>query len=169
MSRFIDSAQRSRVPKQAPSKTKPIDPSPGMPRNRSFSNVVLDLLQQVRAEKKRAPYFSPSNRSKLAQYLLLLAKLGADIPGDDHARLFRANLYEQPPMHPRRTLDQYYFSTLKDTTARDKDQVVYRGTRTRTLENDDSHEPRIVMVDQLWLWILDDSMFCKALTPRYLC
>lgn len=158
MSRFIDSAQRSRVPKQAPSKTKPVDPSPDMPRNRSFSNVVADILQQVGAEKKRARYFPPS-RSWLAQYLLLLAKLGADVPSDDHARLFRANIHREPPMHPRRTLDQYYFSTLKDTILRDKDQVVYRGTKTRSFEGSSWHEPQIVMVDQLWLWILDDSSF----------
>ncbi|KAK3938190.1 hypothetical protein QBC46DRAFT_441401 [Diplogelasinospora grovesii] len=36
---------------------------------------------------------------------------------------------ESSPLHPRRTLDQAYYGTLKSTKWRDRDQVVYRGTR----------------------------------------
>lgn len=38
-------------------------------------------------------------------------------------------LFSDPPLHPRRTLDQAYFRTLKTTKVRDRDQVVHRGTR----------------------------------------
>jgi len=70
-------------------------------------------------------------------------------------RLLRDNLHSNPPLHIRRTLDQSYFLTLDDTAARDKDQVVYRETREgRSFY---SMNTRVVMVDQLWLWILDDS------------
>jgi hypothetical protein len=108
-----------------------------------------------------------------------------------------------PPLHIRRTLDQSYFFTLKDTTHRDKDQVVYRQTKMRKEESYDGRSrksrsrveqkqdamkdtgsgqkmhlrnrcaetnsrreasftklvgvARVVMVDQLWLWILDES------------
>ncbi|KAK7974381.1 hypothetical protein PG989_016229 [Apiospora arundinis] len=48
----------------------------------------------------------------------------------------------------RRTLDQYFFPGL-DTTGRDQDQVVYRYTKERY------PEPRLFMVDQLWLWVLN--------------
>jgi hypothetical protein len=69
---------------------------------------------------------------------------------------------EEAPLHIRRTLDQAYFLTLADTSHRDKDQVVYRGT-TPTKKEISSNEvssnnvTRVVMVDQLWMWILDES------------
>lgn len=50
--------------------------------------------------------------------------------------------------HPRRSLDQYYYSKLPDTTQRDRDQVVSKYMK------DLSGEPKMIMVDQLWLWIL---------------
>jgi hypothetical protein len=101
------------------------------------------------------PKIPHSPTAQLAEYLGLLAKLASDIPSDPNAKLFRASLHKDPPIHPRRTLDQYYFSTLKNTTSRDRDQVVYRGTKKE--KSNFMDEPRIVMVDQLWLWILDDS------------
>jgi hypothetical protein len=101
--------------------------------------------------------------------------------------LLRKDLHKKPPLHPRRTLDQSYYWTLRSTKKRDRDQVVYRGTApvrdfmhhhncqkklgdcdhrhcTWTKEDgcrqclqDIRKVPRVVMVDQLWLWILDGS------------
>jgi hypothetical protein len=101
--------------------------------------------------------------------------------------LLRDNLHKTPPLHPRRTLDQSYYWTLKTTKKRDRDQVVYRGTAPhkefmhhhsckKKKEQCDHHHcnwtkeegcsqcqhdirkvARVVMVDQLWLWILDRS------------
>jgi len=73
-------------------------------------------------------------------------------------RLLRDYVKADPPLHIRRTLDQYYFVSLDDTNQRDKDQVVYRGTLDKEKNRVQS---RIVMVDQLWLWILDDSKHPK--------
>ena len=53
----------------------------------------------------------------------------------------------------RRTLDQYTYSTLDDTTSRDQDQVVFRYTRDHSSLN----EPVILMVDQLWLWMINEG------------
>jgi hypothetical protein len=55
-----------------------------------------------------------------------------------------------PPLQLRRTLDQYFYNHLKSTSQRDSDQVVYRHTKM-------AFEPKIFMVDQLWLWIFDDG------------
>jgi hypothetical protein len=55
-----------------------------------------------------------------------------------------------PPLQLRRTLDQYFYTHLKNTSQRDSDQVVYKHTKL-------TFEPKIFMVDQLWLWILDDG------------
>lgn len=56
----------------------------------------------------------------------------------------------EPSLHIRRTLDQSYFLNLNDTSQRDQDQVVYRATRGH------GSLTRVVMVDQLWLWVLDE-------------
>lgn len=83
-------------------------------------------------------------------------------------QLMMEYLHVQPPLHPRRTLDQAYYGALRSTGTRDRDQVVYRGTTPQSHDcigmeacqqcNEDIRKtPRIIMVDQLWLWILDAS------------
>jgi hypothetical protein len=62
-------------------------------------------------------------------------------------KLIHAYLLDASPLHPRRTLDQYYYAA-GDTEERDQDQVVYRYCKKKEIE------PRVFMVDQLWLWIL---------------
>jgi hypothetical protein len=64
-----------------------------------------------------------------------------------------AYLNVKSPIHPRRTLDHSRYPTLcgDDINIRDSDQVVYRHTKGLGLK------PRLMMVDQLWLWIIDES------------
>lgn len=59
---------------------------------------------------------------------------------------------------PRRTLDQYFYSHLDNTAHRDKDQVVYRYTKTE--------DPKIFMVDQMWLWIINGGL-CNPTASHY--
>lgn len=66
------------------------------------------------------------------------------------AYLFPTNPGEIPPLQPRRTLDQYFYTHLENTSQRDADQVVYRYTLGTS-------EAKIFMVDQLWLWILNEG------------
>jgi hypothetical protein len=73
------------------------------------------------------------------------------------------------PLHCRRTLDQYSYYMLDTTERRDKDQVVYRWVKNRDdpvrahaagdkMESVDPQKPiPILMVDQLWLWVLPDG------------
>jgi hypothetical protein len=56
--------------------------------------------------------------------------------------------------HVRRTLYQYFYTGEIDTTARDEDQAVLR--LQLRLSNP---EPKIIVVDQLWLWILSHGRF----------
>lgn len=57
--------------------------------------------------------------------------------------------YWKHDLHMRRTLDQYFYHGI-DTTQRDNDQVVWRYCdKYRRPE-----EPKLFMVDQLWMWIL---------------
>jgi hypothetical protein len=57
-------------------------------------------------------------------------------------------LNEGSSLHPRRSLDQFFYSRLSDTTTRDNDQVVSK----HTLRSPGG--PKMVMVDQLWLWVI---------------
>jgi hypothetical protein len=113
----------------------------------------------------------------LGNLLLDAAKLYENMDGYTDEKLMRNYLTSKPPLHPRRTLDQSYYWTLKQTNYRDKDQIVYRGTAphseslhhacgknttSRSLTcvqctEDIKKIPRLVMVDQLWMWILDES------------
>jgi hypothetical protein len=61
-----------------------------------------------------------------------------------------SNPGQLPPLQLRRTLDQYFYTHLWSTYERDTDQVVLRYTAA-----DPGMEPKIFMVDQLWLWILN--------------
>lgn len=67
-----------------------------------------------------------------------------------HENLVRAYVNEPLPLHVRRTLDQYFYYTLPDKSIRERDldQVLWRHTKDTN--------PRILMVDQLWLWIIDN-------------
>ena len=62
----------------------------------------------------------------------------------------------------RRSLDQSYYSSLEDTFERDNDQVVDRFARGLRAPGGkelwpSEHEP-ILMVHQLWLWVVDGKM-----------
>lgn len=102
-------------------------------------------------------------RNALAKYFWHVAKLHQIIDEAADGRLVEDHLYSTPPLHMRRTLEQFYYWTAEDTSRRDKGQVVCRGTRYYGDEKSPEASTRIVMVDQLWLWILDDS---KSREPK---
>ncbi|KAL4785477.1 hypothetical protein BJX76DRAFT_324360 [Aspergillus varians] len=83
-------------------------------------------------------------------------------------------LGNEPPIHVRRTLDQFGYPNLRSTVARDDDQMLWKRTKKTINLNDelgnsipfqdgpDPQNPRFVdgkvlMVDQLWLWIVDQK------------
>lgn len=71
---------------------------------------------------------------------------------DRYERLVWTYLYDEHPLHIRRTLDQSYYSTLDNTEARDVDQIPYKYFNQHF--KDSTMHP-VLMVDQLWLWVLD--------------
>ncbi|KAK8099527.1 uncharacterized protein PG998_012768, partial [Apiospora kogelbergensis] len=121
--------------------------------------------QKTEEVTKRRMTSEPTEwRHHLANYLLTLAQVAEQIDYDADERLLRKYVTEDPPLHIRRTLDQYYFVTLDDTSQRDKDQVVYRGTLDKKWNISQS---RVVMVDQLWLWILDGNTIITSFPRRW--
>ncbi|EEH19036.2 hypothetical protein PABG_01355 [Paracoccidioides brasiliensis Pb03] len=85
------------------------------------------------------------------------------IPFDEH--LVKGYLLPSNPtdssLQLRRTLDQYFYTHLSTTAARDSSQVVFRYTERN------SPEPKIFMVDQLWLWILNDDTVISCFPQRW--
>lgn len=96
----------------------------------------------------------PAKRSPLGDYLMAVAEVYEAMDIEPDMKALRENLHKSPPLHPRRTLDQSYHWKLENTGRRDEDQVVYRGTKAgRSIYR----TTKTVMVDQLWLYILDES------------
>lgn len=128
-----------------------------------MANIARDQMSQpdrpvgmLQTERKGHHAWRPQN--PLAKYIWHVAKLHQIIDEAADGALIKDHLFSSPPLHMRRTLEQFYYWTAEDTTRRDKDQVVCRATKHYSDDPDDDSTSRIVMVDQLWLWILDDSM-----------
>lgn len=94
-------------------------------------------------------HYETDERRDLMSAAIKRAQHGRDLPNESSRddMLVQAYLNATPPLHPRRTLDQFFYHGI-DTSDRDKDQVVYRYCKRRGLE------VKIFMVDQLWLWVL---------------
>lgn len=69
-------------------------------------------------------------------------------------------------LHVRRTLDQYFYPN-SSTVARDKDQVVGRYQAIQSNMDAYDFDPNIIMVDQLWLWVIDSNLIITAFPQRW--
>ncbi|KAI9150693.1 hypothetical protein HJFPF1_10469 [Paramyrothecium foliicola] len=135
---------------------------------RTQTRNIVTLLQQKTEKsqswsRKGGGLFQEKKQKPLLKYLINAAKVFNAIDHEADEELIRANLHKNPPIHVRRTLDQYYFLTLDDTSTRDRDQVVYRETGAG--RPGAGRSSRVVMVDQLWLWILDDTLYSWNFLP----
>ncbi|KAF2218469.1 hypothetical protein BDZ85DRAFT_270281, partial [Elsinoe ampelina] len=73
------------------------------------------------------------------------------------------NAAEHNPLHFRCTLDQYRYYSLRDITTRDNDQTL---TRLHKRDPPLTDTP-LLMVDQLWLWKLDDRCVLTCFPERW--
>ncbi|KAE8337501.1 hypothetical protein BDV24DRAFT_177478 [Aspergillus arachidicola] len=143
----------------------PISP-PGEPRDPQLAlylhwDTYWNLLQRRKVIEKRLQ----QGRSKpVPEYI-----------SESHVetRLIWKFLGAEPPIHIRRTLDQYGYPNLRSTVARDDDQMLWKRTRKVVdlshelgssiplQDNPDSSKTfvdgKVLMVDQLWLWIVDEK------------
>ncbi|MBE3050004.1 hypothetical protein IMZ48_47385 [Candidatus Bathyarchaeota archaeon] len=77
----------------------------------------------------------------------------ANLPDQSRAvySAMRDDCRKTSSLHPRRTLDQFFYSTLPETSVRDRDQVVSKNTGTSR------GGKKMVMVDQMWLWVVESA------------
>lgn len=107
--------------------------------SKSAANVAPPL-PNIRTQNE--PHESIFRREKMLVEKYLLAEL-------DHDKNSRHLL------HVRRTLDQSLYHNLKDTKNRDADQTVRRYQKMLYPGKTPDEVPfAVIMVDQLWLWIL---------------
>ncbi|KAK3370744.1 hypothetical protein B0T24DRAFT_299103 [Lasiosphaeria ovina] len=188
---------------------------------RSMSQLFKDVA--IHIDTDRHGRLKLKNMNPLGQYLLDAARLYEGMSTWRDQNMLEKYLYHEPPLHPRRTLDQSYYWTLKTTKVRDRDQVVYRGTNmdlefchklhkkepekketllskwmrvrpatpspdspkseneyqwtdhwSRTDEhgcdhckNDIKKVSQLIMVDQLWMWVLDEQTIVTSFPRRY--
>ncbi|KAL1861709.1 hypothetical protein Daus18300_008678 [Diaporthe australafricana] len=165
-------------------------------------------------------YGCPRPKNRLAKVLIKAARLYEQMMTYPDQRIMEKDLFSDPPLHPRRTLDQAYFWRLRTTRSRDRDQVVYRHTnaefahkyrpqdaaqkggrtpatskmsQSRAIDDQANTEnwqwsrhgefeetygcgqcdadirkvPRAIMVDQLWMWVLDQDTILTCFPQRY--
>lgn len=144
--------------------------------NRGNSTSTGLYLQSPNLSQPLVAFPSLARRRRaLGKLLLRAANLLEALDFGIEEKLLYEYLHKNPPLHPRRTLDQSHYGALKNTETRDRDQVVYRATSPPThiceqdptvtqavkgckqCQDDIRMVPRLIMVDQLWLWILDES------------
>ena len=125
------------------------------------SALETDIMGQLRSGRKWL----------LGKLLFLAAALYEAMDSYTDQKLMEMNLTSRSPLHLRRTLHQSFHWTLRNTRTRARDQIVYR--ETSPWPHEIHHEctiypcvrctenikmiPRLVMVDQLWMWILDEG------------
>ena len=100
-------------------------------------------------DERREKMANAIKRTQIDEKQRIERRNSASVLTGDEA-LIEAYLRSSPPLHIRRTLDQFFYHGI-DTTERDRDQVVYRFCKREGIE------PRIFMVDQCWLWILGNG------------
>ena len=88
-----------------------------------------------------------------------IAKIAEDPNYTSDEKLILAYMFDEAPLHFRRTLDQYYYYNVPTTEARDVDQVVSRYYEKTWPDKKGRDNNLLLMVDQLWLWILDEGLF----------
>jgi hypothetical protein len=126
-------------------------------------------MQYLTQFEKKHKHFPEKCSKHLGNYLLSIAKVAEAMEFEADEGLVREYLpskdskdSKDSPLHVRRTLDQSYFWTLQDTKSRDRDQVVYRGTR-----GNKRPPARIVMVDQYVKSAFSNILRSVTLRHRY--
>ncbi|RDA89807.1 hypothetical protein CP533_0874 [Ophiocordyceps camponoti-saundersi (nom. inval.)] len=131
-----------------------------------FADLVLNWrIKLSKPDPKQRPKSKPwQPRSDLARLLWFSAKAFEIIDEATEERTIREHLWTSAPIHIRRTLDQFFHWTIARTEAQDQLQVVCRGTRSRM---EAGGIGRVVMVDQLWMWILDENTILTSFPRRW--
>ncbi|KAI1358687.1 hypothetical protein F5Y08DRAFT_321254 [Xylaria arbuscula] len=134
------------------------------------------------------------SKNPLGQYLLDAARLYEEIRNYQDTSMIQRYLFTDPPLHTRRSLDQGYYTMTQSTRSKDRTQVLYRATTPAKSSSHQFHRSTgewtcyyndlsmegceicrenlrkissVVMVDQLWMWVLDPKLVITCFPKRY--
>jgi hypothetical protein len=146
-------------------------PDPGLKLDREVSSETekKDAFLPVDSSDESEPWPSSSETESTTDAPRPASVMTSSSVSEDNTSegsLIKAYLHHRPPLHIRRSLDQFYYLSMKeaDIRARDRDQVVYNFAKRKLLEqkkNTETHDHPIVMVDQLWMWIIGNGKFSR--------
>ncbi|KAL1891947.1 hypothetical protein Sste5346_007291 [Sporothrix stenoceras] len=107
-------------------------------------------------------HYETDERRQRMTHAINLVRDGWDPPEGSprDIMLTKGYICNTPPLHPRRTLDQFFYHGI-DTSIRDTDQVVYRYCKRHDIEK------KVFMVDQLWLWVLGKDLVVTCFPQRW--
>jgi len=117
--------------------------------------VHIKVSEEIKKGRLSSRLFTQRFSTTLGRVLYHAALLWEAMDCHQDERMIENYLHNNPPLHPRRTLAQSYDWDVKSTEDRDRNQVVYRMTAPK--RGNYRKIARAIMVDQLWLWILDGS------------
>lgn len=118
-----------------------------------IARLAPDTLDNDIIRKSQGPANKPQEERRKRRRIQKILDVAKEARSPDE-KLILAYMFDDIPLHFRRTLDQYYYYTLPTTEARDTDQVISRYFEKTWPED----ENLVLMVDQLWLWILDEGI-----------
>jgi hypothetical protein len=116
-----------------------------------LSTEDLEMFRNLASQKQMPDVDISKEPAQVHEALLQCYKWVLGRSRDPEKYLIGAYVDDRHPLHIRRTLDQSYYYMLDNTRSRNRDQVVSRyGEKL-------DREPVVMMVDQLWLWILEGN------------
>lgn len=143
----------------------------------SLSAVAQETIAASMNHFRPMAMRASTRRGVIGRILFSAARIAKLMTSYEDDQLIGDYLYANPPLHPRRTLHQSfneYANFLRDTRKLDQDQIVYRATakvRDTTRQGcskwcqcpdctaERSTVSRLLMVDQLWVFVLDESEY----------
>ena len=129
--------------------------------NNSWSQLADTSKIDSSAEEKKKPSKKRSDAS------LNTPETSANTPGAPYLvdgetswPISPPSQFIQRPQYLRRTLDQFYYPALDDTSDRDEDQTISKWTGTPLKDGRDkaASDSAMIMVDQFWCWIIDEGL-----------
>ncbi len=144
-------------------------------RETSLSAVARETIAASTNHFRSMANRATTRRGAIGRILFCAARISKLMASYEDDELVSEYLYASPPLHPRRTLHQsfnQYSDFLRDTRKLDRDQIVYKATakaRESTRKScgkwcqcsdcaaERAAASKLLMVDQLWVFVLDES------------
>ncbi|KAE8443266.1 hypothetical protein EG329_002054 [Mollisiaceae sp. DMI_Dod_QoI] len=155
----FESMRRSKTP-DSPRPSSAARKEPSQPKGNVFTFMPYLHFETTRRRQEMQDAIKRAETMRLP-----LCRLGKAQTYDE--MLIRAHLATSTvSLHVRRTLDQSFYHNI-DTSSRDQDQVVYRYQLRTKGEGEYDIDPKLIMVDQLWMWVLGKDLIVTAFPQRW--